>query len=138
MRSRFLVPALLAAAALGGCEVPTAAQRARLDAFIGHPEIDLLRAYGVPSRSYAAQGHTFLAYQTGYTTIDPGFGPWDGFGPFGYGGFGGFGYGGFGYGGLGYGGFGGIPPTVNNYTCNTTFEIVDDRVAAWTLRGDGC
>ncbi len=126
---------LTAATVLAGCEVPSPAQRARLNGFIGHPEIDLLRSYGVPTRTYTAQGHDFLAYETAYSTFDPGFGPWGGFGPFG-----GFGYGGFGYGGFGYGGFGfgGIPPSYDTYACATTFEVTGGRVAAWTLRGDGC
>jgi hypothetical protein len=124
---------LLAAASLAGCAVPSAAERARLDALIGHPEVDLLRSYGVPTRNFTAQGHTFLAYDRSYTTVDPGFGPWGGFGPYGFGGYGGFGYGGFG------GGFGaGFPPSVDTYSCVTTFEIDNDRVAAWTLHGDGC
>ena len=128
--------ALLAAAAIGGCAYPTAAERARLNGLIGHSEVDLLRSYGVPTRSYSAQGHTFLAYDTSYTSYDPGFGgfgPWGGFGPYG-----GFGYGGFG-GGFGEVGFGGgIPPSVESYSCVTTFEVNAGQVAAWTLHGDGC
>ncbi len=129
---------------LAGCAVPSPAERNRLNALIGHSETDLLRAYGVPSRTYSAQGHDFLAYSQGYTDVDPGFGPWGGYGAFGgWGGYGGFGYGGFGgYGGYGGGfyggGFGGIPPSINTYTCTTTFEVVGARVTGWTLRGDGC
>ena len=133
MRTLFVV-SILAATALAGCQVPSAAERARLDGLIGHPEVDLLRSYGVPTRSYAAQGRDFLAYDRSYSTYDPGFGPWGGFGPYG-----GFGYGGFGYGGFGGFGFaGGIPPSYNTYSCVTTFEIDAGRVAAWTLHGDGC
>jgi hypothetical protein len=129
----------MAVVALGGCAYPTAAERARLDGLIGHSEVDLLRTYGVPTRSYAAQGHTFMAYDSSYTTYDPGFGgfgPWGGYGPYG-----GFGYGGFGGGYGGFGGFGfggGIPPSVESYSCVKTFEVNAGRVAAWTLHGNGC
>ncbi len=136
MRSLIIVTLLAASTALAGCEIPSAAERARLDALVGHPELDVLRSYGVPTRSYNAQGHDFLAYDNSYTTYDPGFGPWGGFGPYGGFGYGGFGYGGFGYGGLGFGG--GFPPSVNTYSCVTTFEIAAGRVAAWSLHGDGC
>ena len=131
------------ALAVAGCAVPSPQEKARLDGLIGHNETDLLRSFGVPSRTYSAQGHDFLAYSQGWSDVTPGFGPWGGYGGFGGwgGGFGG-GYGGFGggYGGFGggYGGFGGIPPMINTYTCTTTFEVVGGRVAGWTIRGDGC
>lgn len=128
------------ALAVAGCAVPSPAEKARLDALIGHNETDLLRSFGVPSRTYSAQGHDFLAYSQGWDDVTPGFGPWGGYGGFGgWGGYGGGGFGGFGYGGFGgYGGYGGIPPEINTYVCTTTFEVVGGRVAAWTLRGDGC
>ena len=136
MRPLLIASTLAAATLLAGCEVPSAAERARLNGLIGHPEVDLLRNYGVPTRTYGANGHTFLAYDSSYSTYDPGFGPY-GFGPYGgFGGFGGFGYGGFGpYGGFG-GAFGG--GFVENYTCATTFEVDSGRVSAWSLHGDGC
>ncbi len=138
MRTSLMAPLLAVSVALAGCQVPSAAERARLDGLIGHPEVDLLRSYGVPTRSYTAQGHSFLAYESAYSTYDPGFGPWGGFGPYGGFGYGGFGYGGFGYGGFGLGGLGGLPPTYDTFSCVTTFEIVNSRVSAWTLHGDGC
>lgn len=132
-----LVAALLA---LAGCAVPSAAERARLDALIGKSELDLIRTRGVPTRTFTTDGHVFLAYSSSYTDYSPGFGGYSPFGdgPFGGFGYGGFGYGGFGYGGFGYGGFGGIPPSIDTYSCSTTFEIEQGRVASWTLRGDGC
>ena len=140
MRLKYLlpVPALLA---LASCEVPNAAQRRALDALIGRSETDLLRTYGVPSRTITNNGHTFLAYvqnDSSYSPGTPGFGYGGFYGPgFGYGGFGYGGFGGFGP-GFGYGGFGGFPPTYYQSYCTTTFEIVNDRVASWNLRGDGC
>ncbi len=122
-----LLPLLLLAA----CAVPSAAERARLDSMIGQSEAALLRSYGVPTRSYATGGGTFLAYEQSSTEIDPGFGGFDGFGPGGFGPYGGFG--GF------YGeGFGGVPTSVQTLTCQTTFEVAAGKVAAWSLHGDGC
>ena len=98
-----------------------------------------MRNFGVPTRTYAADGHTFLAYVENESSYFPGsFGP--GYGGFGYGGFGG-GFGGFGGYGGGFGGFGyggGFPPTYYSSSCQTTFEVASDKVTSWTMRGDGC
>ena len=125
--------------ALAGCEHPTPAQRRLLDSMVGKTPVDVVRAFGVPTRTYTADAHSFLAYidnETGYIPGTPGWG-W-GFGGYGWGGgFGGFGYGG--YDGFGYGGgFGGFPPSSYSTSCQTTFEVTDDTVRAWTMRGDGC
>ncbi len=142
MSARRLVPLAALAVpllALAACETPSPAQRRLLDSMIGHSQVDLVRAFGVPSRTYSADGHTFLAYIDNESSYSPGIGPgWGwGWGGYGWGGGGGFGYGGFGgYGG--YGGFGGFPPTYYNSVCATTFEITNDRVSSWALRGDGC
>ena len=126
---------------LAACETPTPAQRRQLDSLIGRTPFDVVRNFGVPTRTYSTNGHTFLAYvdnQSGYIpgTIGPGFG----YGGFGYGGgFGGYGSGfGLGFDG-GYGGFGGgFPPSYYSSTCQTTFEVTNDKVASWTMRGNGC
>lgn len=148
MSVRRSLPLLLLAVpllSLAACEVPSPAQRRVLDSMIGRSPIDVVRSFGVPTRTYSDQGHTFLAYvenESGYIPGSPGWG-W-GFGGLGYGGgFGGFGgYGGGfgGYGGYGgYGGdFGGFPPTYYNSTCQTTFEVTGEKVASWNMRGDGC
>ena len=140
MTPQRLIP-LAALLALSACAVPSPAQRKVLDSMIGRSEPELVRAFGVPSRTFSTEGHTFLAYVENDTSYSPGFGGFygGGFGYGGYGGFGGFGYGGFGYGGPGYG-FGGFgtPPTFYSSSCSTTFEITNARVASWTVRGDGC
>ncbi len=133
--------------ALSACAVPSPAQRKVLDSMIGRSEPELVRAFGVPSRTFSTEGHTFLAYVENDSSYSPGFGGfYCGGGVFGgYGGFCGCGYGGgfgpgfgpgFGYGG--FGGFGGVPPTFYSSSCATTFEITNARVASWTVRGDGC
>ncbi len=137
--------------ALTACAVPSPQQRKVLDSMIGRSEPELVRAFGVPSRTFDTEGHTFLAYVENDSSYSPGFGGFygGGFGYGGYGGFGGFG-GGFG-GGLGYGGgfgpgfgyggfngFGGVPPTFYSSSCAAPFEITNARVASWTVHGDGC
>lgn len=117
-----------AALALGACAVhPDPARVASLNALVGKPETDLVRAMGVPSRTYDAGGHRFLAYrQSRIETIpgDPGWGPW-GY-PWGWGG---------GWGGWGWGGF---PPEIVQRDCETTFDLLNGVVQAWTLRGNAC
>ena len=119
---------LAALLAVSACAVPSPAQRKVLDSMIGRSETDLLRTFGVPSRTFNADGHVFLAYvqdESSYFPGSPGFG----YGGFGYGGFGGFGYG---------GGFGGFGPSYYQSSCTTTFEVTGSKVAAWNVRGDGC
>lgn len=118
---------------LAACQVPSPAQRRHLDSMIGRTPVDLIRNFGVPTRTYTTDGRTFLAYVDNESSYFPGsYGPGYGFGGFGWGGGFGGGYGGF---DGGYGGFGG---GYSSTTCQTTFEIAGDKVAAWTLRGDGC
>ena len=121
---------------LAACQVPTPAQRRQLDSMIGRNQVELVRNFGVPTRTYTADGHTFLAYVENESSYSPGSLGF-GYGGFGYGGFGG-GYGGFGggFGGFGYGG--GFPPTYYSSSCQTTFEVASDKVTSWTMRGDGC
>lgn len=144
-RLKTLVP-LSALLALSACAVPSPAQRKMLDSMIGRSETDLVRALGVPSKTFTTEGHTFLAYVENDSSYSPGGGfgwGWGGGGwGWGGGGFGGWGGGfGGGYGGFGggFGGYGGgFPPTYFESSCATTFEINAGRVASWNVRGDGC
>ncbi|ETC97959.1 hypothetical protein P792_12210, partial [Asaia sp. SF2.1] len=47
---------------LSACDVPTVQQRKVLDSMIGKSDVDVLRTFGVPTRTYQASGHDFLAY----------------------------------------------------------------------------
>lgn len=113
---------------VSGCAVPELQRRPVLQSMVGKSSVDVLRRFGVPTRNYQTQGHTFLSYI--HTREDYSPGAWGG------GGWnGGYGYG---YGsGLGAWG-GGAPPFYSTLRCQTTFELVDDRVTGWTLKGDGC
>jgi len=138
-----LIP-LAALLVLAGCETPSPAQRKLLDSMVGQPELSLIRQFGVPTRSFAANGHNFLAYidsQTNYTGGGGGWGWGWGGGGWGWGGPGwGGGWGGWGGGPGGFGGYGGGPGWGTAYTssCQTTFEVAGGKVSAWTMRGDGC
>nr|WP_202405259.1 hypothetical protein [Saccharibacter sp. 17.LH.SD] len=121
-------------AILTGCaSKPDLQQKNVLNSMIGQSTVDVLRRFGVPARDYRAQGHEFLGYIQTETEYSPGTPDW------GWGWGGGYGYG-YGSGwGMGPGGWGGgFPPTYSSTTCQTTFELVNDRVTGWTLRGDGC
>ncbi|AQS88631.1 hypothetical protein NCH01_19310 [Neoasaia chiangmaiensis] len=128
--------------ALTACDVPTVQQKQVLNSMIGQTDVDVIRKFGVPSRSYQASGHNFLAYIDNETQYSPGGGGWGwgwGGGPWGGGWGGGWGgWGGGGWGGWGGGWGGGFPSTYYNTTCQTTFELVNTRVIGWTMRGDGC
>ncbi len=112
----------LAALACAGC-TPRPDRQAYLAALVGQPEAAVVRQLGVPSRSYEAGGHTFMAY----VERRPNFissGPFFGVG------------GGFGYVGGGYG-FGGFTEVIER-GCETTIEIASGRVLGWALRGNAC
>ncbi len=98
-------------------------------AMIGANEVQLIRAMGVPTKTFMAAGHKFDAYIKGEQIADSfGGGPyWGGWGP------------GWGWGGP-WGGWGGgwDSTTVRNYRCETTFELVGDTVASFTKHGNDC
>ncbi len=120
MRTALLATVLV----LGACS--TAADRAAfLNTLVGQSQTELVRRMGVPSRSFTADGRTFLAYdEERSSTVYTG-------GPFFVGGFGGFRGGGFGY-------SAGFPTEIVPRSCETTFEIVNDHVVTWALRGNAC
>jgi hypothetical protein len=122
---RALVVLALTAMLLTGCGIFAGPDRkAQLDQLIGKPETDVIRAMGVPNRTIQAEGRQFLAYTDHQ---------WDTFA--GYDMFSGYGR----YGTLGYRrqGFEADPSLYERY-CETTFEIVDNKVASYTLRGTAC
>ena len=123
MRNRLLKFALVGLLAMAGCAYDPAIRTARLQPFIGQPVTVLVANLGVPSRIYETGGVQFLAYVERRVDYLPGT-PADY--PPGYG---------WPYAPYGYGGF---PPQVVEYTCETTFAVVQDRVASFSFRGNAC
>ena len=126
----FRFVALLAPALLAGCATQAGFDQ-RMGALVGLSQADLVRRVGVPDSVFPADGRLFLQYlrlgQQGPATVQPVFGL----------GVGGFSFSrgvavgsGFGFGTPAYV----WPPPL----CTVVFEIVADRVAAFTARGDGC
>ena len=109
--------ALLVAVLLAGCASHALEQRqAYLQTLVGRSEADVVRALGVPTRTFEAGGVRFLAYDQSRLQVIPGYAPW-----------------GWGW-GWGYA----TPPEVYQLTCETTFEILQGKVASFTLRGNAC
>ena len=123
-----IIVAICLALTLSGCVIGPS-RRQILDATIGRSETDLVRQFGVPTRTYDTGGRHFLAYvEHNQEVLGGGFG---GFGP-GFGpGFGGFG---------GFGGFYGadFPAEVIEDDCETTIEVQTGLVRGWSLHGRGC
>ncbi|MFT8718874.1 MAG: hypothetical protein ABF824_05760, partial [Acetobacter sp.] len=63
---------VLALASLAACSGPTEAERKQLDSLIGKTEVDVVRTYGVPTRTFMAQDRLFLAYIDNQTSYSPG------------------------------------------------------------------
>lgn len=117
---------LIALPLLAACVSPAdlrAEREAQLGGFIGQTEADLVRALGVPSRQFEADGRRFLAYIERRVDLVPGYMP---FRPYGYGFGNGFGYG------------PGFPPQAIERSCETTFESVGGKVSGYSLRGNAC
>ncbi len=103
---------------LAGCTDQLAARRAFLSHLVGQPETALVQQMGVPTRSYETGGTKFLAYDEHRIDIIPAFST---YGPYFMGWYG-----------------GGFPPQVVDYQCETTFEVREGTVQAFTLRGNAC
>ncbi|QDH14276.1 hypothetical protein E3E12_01335 [Formicincola oecophyllae] len=117
-----LALALLASA----CAAPALQNAQVLNSMVGQSELKLIETFGVPNSSYQVGGHTFLAYSatiTDYTSDGPGWGWGWGGGPWGY------------WDGPGWGWSGGYATT---YSCSTTFDITNNIVISWKMRGNGC
>jgi len=100
------------------CGDQLAARRAYLSGFVGQPELAVVQQMGVPSRSYQAGGVKYLAYDENRIDVIPSS---PAYSPF---------YTGW------YGG--GFPPQVVDLRCETTFEVAEGTVRAFTLRGNAC
>jgi hypothetical protein len=109
---------LLLAGLLAGCVNQLAARQAQLAQFVGQPESVLVQRLGVPSRTYETGGVKYLAYDEHRVDVIPGF---PSYSPF---------YTGW------YGA--GFPAQVVDLRCETTFEIANTTVKAFTLRGNAC
>ena len=121
---------------LAGCARATPeAFNARMAAFVGRSEADLVAGLGVPARTYEAEARRFLQYEDRRLVTYPG-------DPFFGAGYGGFGYGGFGRRRFGsaFGGYygAGLGPIVETRACNVTFELRGGRVAGFVARGNDC
>lgn len=107
---------------LSGCATGPSLQ-SRLAAYIGMPEASLVKALGVPARQIDVNGVKYLAYQVRYQAqsspaMPPAF--WGG------------------YGGPGWAWSAPVPQSVQVWSCEATFALVDDKVQSFTLRGNDC
>jgi len=95
-----------------------AAREAYLSRFVGQPESTLVQQMGVPTRSFETGGVRYLAYNEHRINLIPTF---PSYSPFFTGWYG-----------------GGFPTQVVELRCETTFEVADGTVKAFTLRGNAC
>jgi len=120
MKKPFLA---LAAAFLCACAT-TANYEKLLSAWVGAEEVDLVRQWGAPSRTYEAGGSKFLTYTSRRNVYMPGAAPV---------------YHTTIVGNTAYTTqVGGTPGYIIGVSCVTTFEVKDGRVVAWQWRGDDC
>lgn len=111
MRNLALCLIMLAAA---GCTNTLQERQAWLTQMVGKPEIDVVTAMGVPSRSYETDGVKFLAYDQQRIDVLGGAPGW------------------------GWGWGGGFPAQVVVWTCETTLAVRGGVVVSYNLRGNAC
>jgi hypothetical protein len=109
---------LVLAGLVAGCVDQLAAREAYLSRFVGQPESTLVQQMGVPTRSFETGGVRYLAYNEHRINLIPTF---PSYSPFFTGWYG-----------------GGFPTQVVELRCETTFEVADGTVKAFTLRGNAC
>lgn len=119
MRSGGALVAAAALAALGGCATGPPLE-ARLQAWIGRSEGELVSAFGVPERTYEVEGRKFLQYEERRTQLVPG-------DPLRYG---------WPY--RRYYGPAWAPPAYVVRQCDVTFALRKGVVESFSFRGDGC
>ncbi len=109
---------LVLAGVAGGCVNGLAAREAFLSRFVGQPESVVVQQMGVPTRTYETGGVKYLAYSEHRIDIIPAYPSYSPFFPGWY--------------------AGGFPTQVIEQRCETTFEVADGTVKAFTLRGNAC
>ena len=120
------VAAVAAGMALSGCVSKTGNGYSFIvDTWIGSPEINLVRSWGAPTRTYEAGGSRFVEYVDRRTVSYSGTAPTY-------------------HVGTDYFGnptvdvIGGIAPSTVTYTCRTTFEISRGVIVGWNTSGNDC
>lgn len=109
----------LFALGLSGCAAGPSLQ-SRLAVYIGAPEAELVSNLGVPDRQIEVKGVKYLAYQVRYQTqTAPAMMPPPYWGP-------------------GWAWSPPMPQNVQVWACEATFEVVDSKVRAFSLRGNDC
>lgn len=115
---------VVVATLVAGC-VAVPDRRAQLDQLVGQSEVVVARVMGVPDKTFEAEGHRFIAYvERAPVQSFAGYDLFDGYGR----------YGTLGYRRLGFE----AAPEAYVRQCETTFEINDGKVSAYTLRGNAC
>lgn len=118
-----LICVFVLALGLSGCATGPSLQ-SRLAAYIGAPETDLVKSFGVPDRQIEVKGVKYLAYQVRYQAqAVPAMLPappyWGG-----------------GYWGPGFAWS--VPQNVQVWACEATFVLLNDKVQTFYLRGNDC
>jgi hypothetical protein len=123
MRKALALAVVALAFVLAGCATTENYERI-LQSWVGRTELDLVRAWGAPQRTYETGGSKFLVYSSGRNVYIAGTPP---------------AYTTTIVGGTAYTSrIGGTPGQVIGMRCQTTFELKEDKVIAWQWHGNDC
>jgi hypothetical protein len=108
---------------LGACATPVGYQK-KLARWLGADEVELVRSWGPPTRTYQTGGHRFMTFESRrdvyvpevpsyFSTTTKGTRSYTTFNP-------------------------GSPATTLTSRCTTTFELVNAKVTSYAFDGDDC
>lgn len=118
---KMMVVAFLFVAA--GCVTTAEKYGDFLDSWVGVGELELVRKWGAPDKSYEVKGVKFLTFVSSHEVIVPGDTS---------------SHTSFVIGGVTFTDGDGAPDRVINYGCETTFEIYKGKVVDWRFAGNDC
>lgn len=107
-----------------GCFPTTGKYQEIVGSWVGNSETALIRSWGPPNQVYENGSIKYISYVYSDQAYFPGIAPT---------------YQTNIYGNTAYTTqIGGSPPTVHNYDCVTSFEIIDGKITGYTFRGNHC
>lgn len=124
LRKLFVPATLLAQLVLSGCAT-TEGYKKVVNIWVGQPEVELVRSWGAPLRTYETEKAKFLVYYSQRDVFIPGSPttyPND-----------------FDESGTAFQqSYGGVPDRTLTYSCETSFEVIDGVIVSWSFRGNDC
>ena len=118
-----IVYLLIFSVVISGCAT-TAGYKKVVNSWVGHSELELIRSWGAPQQTYESGGSKFLVYNSSRNVYLPGTAPT---------------YTTTVIGNTAYTNSSGGTSAQNlHFSCQTTFEVRNEKIISWRFRGNDC